>query len=259
MPCGSWLRWLALLLWLLAGAGCVTPPHPYAILPGHTGGGTGQRLLVLPLNVVVSLPAELQAPSKGVAEEIVRYLEESGNSVETLGFYDARSRWLAAVKQVQAAGDVHQDFNSAARVFVEQLAGAKEFDAMLMPNLVYRTAELNQGSSSVSWDGVSREIDVADRPQRVGSIYYMSEFYGTMDGVSLHVYGFDTAGERFFESFGGVDLVHEAHMGDAVTGHHYEMRLKPAPLGNKERLREGIELAFDPYVSAPAQASAGSR
>jgi hypothetical protein len=248
-----------LLLAIFAGSGCAAVPHPYAILPGHEGGGAGQRLVVLPLNVVVSMPGELQKPSKSVADLTSRYLQESGNTVETLSFYDARSRWLAAVRTVQAAGGSDQDFNAAGRVFVEQLAQEKEFDAVVMPNLVYRTADIYSGSSTVSWDGVKRDMEVVNQAQMKGSIHLMGNFFGSIDAVSLHVFIFDAGGERFFESYGGLDLVHLADVAGAEDEYRWQMRLKSDPLADEGALREGIELAFDPYVEKREQPRASRR
>jgi len=72
---------------------------------------------------------------------------------------------------------------------------------------------------------------------------------------------FDRAGERVFESYGGLDLVHEADLVGAgeLTKGHYAMRLKHDPLNDAAAVREGIELAFDPYVPAPEKRQAAAR
>lgn len=241
------------VLTLLAGSGCQTPSHPYAILPGHEGAGSGQRLVVLPLNLVVSLPAELEKPSKRFAELLVDYLREAGNEVQVLHLSHARSGWMSAVANVKAASVEEPDFNAVADHFVAKLREAYEFDAVVMPDLVFRMADMYQGSSAVAWDGVKREMEVANQAHMKGSIYLMGGFYGKMNGVSLHLYIFDATGMRFFESYGGLDLVHFADVEDAESKPRYEMKLKPNPLANEVVLNEGIGVAFDPYVTDPGR------
>jgi hypothetical protein len=77
-----------------------------------------------------------------------------------------------------------------------------------------------------------------------GSLAYASLPTGKMEAVSLHV--FDPEGEQVFESYGGLDLVHEADAGNALETLHVGWRLMPHRLEDEDALRAGIALAFEP-------------
>jgi hypothetical protein len=228
---------------------CVTPPpHPYRLAPGHEGAATVEKVMVLPLNVVVALPAELQEPAGRVSSLIADYLRASGKEVESIGLYAARDLWVSAVRKAKASPDVEQDFDAVAPTFVRFLHDQHRFDALVMPSLVYRSARIVQGSRSVVWDGVKRELEIVNEEHMHMSVYLASNPSGTMRGVSLHLLVFGAEGERLFESYGGMDLVDQADLGGSFEAKAFQMRVKNYRLTDEIALREGITVAFDPYL-----------
>jgi hypothetical protein len=80
-----------------------------------------------------------------------------------------------------------------------------------------------------------------------------------MSAVSLHLLVYDGTGARVFDSFGGLDLVHEVDVG--IPGRSdpnsrpqfqsWEMRLKRKRLNDTAAIREGVAMAFPPYLTPP--------
>ena len=239
--------------------GCLTPPHPYAIAPGQEGANGAKAFLLLPLNLVVALPAELERPSRRVSQLTADYLADCGKDVSSLGLYSARDFWRGAVRDAEQSEDAEQTFDAAAPLFVRRIRESQPFDALVMPSLVYRTARIAQGSRFVAWDGVKRELETVNEPHNVGGFIVMVDPAGEMPAVSLHVFVFDAEGERIFESYGGLDLVHKFDFSSApkvIRKDHLDMPLKSRRLDDEAALREGIAVTFEPYLTPPPEAGA---
>ena len=215
--------------------GCLgTPPHPYTLAPGHEGAPGVEAFLLLPLNLTVSLPSELEASSEGVSDAILDYLREAGRDVSDLSFHAAREEWDRTVNEVEASASLLDDFPTAARRFVERLRESRDFDVMIMPNLVYRDGKI-RGRFHVVCDGVRRRIE---RRKRIPASLK------AMRCVSLSVMVFDREGAMVFESYGGLDLP------VAIDFEEYRITfpLREDRLTDVTLLREGIGVAFDPYI-----------
>ena len=72
--------------------GCANiPPAPYAIAPGYEGAASIDEVLLVPLNLTVSLPAEFEESTGPVLEMVSAYLQESGKSVNSMRLHQARN------------------------------------------------------------------------------------------------------------------------------------------------------------------------
>jgi hypothetical protein len=242
---------------LLSLAACA-PRYPYTLATGHAGAPGVQTLALLPLNLVIALPSELESPVERVSDQIEAYLKERGKGVLTLGMYDSRQRWVAAVSQAKQAGP-KSDFETAAKILVESLRERQAFDALVMPSLVYRNASMQGGSRSAVWDGVKRQLKVIGEKHMHTDIYLMNSFHGKISAVSLHLLVYDAQGQRVFERFGGLDLAHEADVSgsDFGTGSGWQLRVRPDALEDAAALREGVRIAFTPYLPPPTAAAPG--
>jgi hypothetical protein len=235
---------------LVAGLVCVacTTPHPYTLAPGASG-AAARSLVVFPVNVVLSLPSELEPSSERADAAIRAYLVDAhGKEISTPRVLEARDLWMRSIREAAAAGE-GSDFSDAVRILARGLRESGPYDALVIPSLLYRPARMS--GYSVQWDGVSRRVPVNSPPQRVGSIHVSTSFSGQMDAVSLHVLVYDVEGRELFESFGGLDLAHEVEVWGnpqrpSETG--WDFVLRPDPLEDPALLREGIAIAFDPYL-----------
>lgn len=242
--------WLA-LLWLAACAS----RYPYTIAPGQKGAPGVQTVVLLPLNLVVALPPELGPPVERVSEQIEAYLGRRGKTVIAPGVYDSRLAWNDAVSRAKTVAS-EESFDAAMRILVERLQETQRFDALVMPSLVYRDARMQAWSHIAIWDGVKRELHATGEENRDGDVQLMNSFYGKISAVSLHVLVYDAQGGRVFERFGGLDLAHEADV-SALYQQKPEgwLRLKDEVLGDTAAVREGIRIAFYPYLPISAQTS----
>jgi len=243
---------VATALTVLCAAGCITPPsHPYAIAPGYEGAASTKTFLLLPLNVMVDLPDELQRPAPHVSELMTAHLEARGKEVSSIGLYAAREFWRAATRDVEKSDDAERNFVAAAPPFAMQLQEQKAFDALVIPSLVYREARIVEGSHSVIWDGVNREVEIVNETLVHGSFHFTAYPGGEMPAVSLHVIVLDAQGHRIFESYGGLDLVHKFDLtGAADHEGRFHLPFRSNRLGDDAFLREGIGLAFEPFLPA---------
>ena len=108
-----------------------------------------------------------------------------------------------------------------------------------------------------SWDGVERKIHVVNMPHmaagRTDNMMQKVMVGVGMDGSalvsSLHVAVLDRDGRQVFEGRGGLDLVQEIEV--VPVDHSYRIKLNPRGDLFQDRtfVREGIELAFTPYLS----------
>lgn len=71
--------------------------------------------MLLPLNVAVALPAELQDPAPHVANSIEDFLKSSGRTVDPIGLCEARDAWAFAAKSVRSSPELEQEFGIVAR------------------------------------------------------------------------------------------------------------------------------------------------
>ncbi len=131
------------------------------------------------------------------------------------------------------------------RVFTRGLFESTVFDALVVPSLVYREAKLNK--RRIKWDGVTRRLGKQEGESR----RVPESFRGVISAVSLHVMVFSAGGELIFENYGGVNLAHELML---VPGELGGLRadLRDDVLGEHRYLREGVELAFEPYLPRPS-------
>lgn len=238
---------LALLAWLAC-----TAPAPYVIAPGQEGAPGVRRVLLCPMNVALALPSEIAEGAAPVQREIVAYLEARDLQVERLGLRSARQRWRAAAVEAKQQGATQ-----AATLFVQGLAKQHEFDALVMPSLISYAVRVTDNRGS--WDGVSRRMAMVNVP-RQGGVRATDTFSkgvalggvtGDVPVTSLHVMVFSRDGERLFEGRGGLDYVHEIDLEGARETYRYHLRRKPHLLEEPEIVREGIEIAFDPYLPPP--------
>jgi hypothetical protein len=236
---------LIALVLLLAGCGS-TGRNPAAALAGESA----QRLLVLPLNVVATLPSEFEEPSALVWKQLQTYLELQGKQMQTLSLIDARRLWRESIQQVKMQEASMHGFDAAAQILALELTQYADFDDVIIPSLFVRQARM-QGKRA-SWDGVGRTIEIEGEPRTTGSIYLSSSLSGTIRAASLHVVVLDAQGTEVHEGLGGLEVVDFIHVfgddDDSISQRRWVFGLRPDLFSNREHLREGISEAFDPFL-----------
>ncbi len=113
-------------------AACVTPQlHPYELDEAHVGAPGVERVALLPLNVLLALPPELDESTRGVTAEVRKHLSACGVEIIHFGLGEARHLW----NEVTDVEGEEEDTERVAR-YVKRLHAKRSFDVLVMPSLV---------------------------------------------------------------------------------------------------------------------------
>jgi hypothetical protein len=202
--------------------------------------------MVLPVNLTIKTPPEFSPVLDDMFGAIAGYIRDRRNTLETFSRKEATARWAASIIEVKKSEALEDNFETAMRVYVEHLAKARSFDAVIAPSIVYRTTKSRD--RTVKWDGVFRKMKVVNLSDQAKNKGLARALTVEISGVSLHVMVFDSDGDLIFQRYGGLDLAHDIDM----TGAEYTMApgllLKEDLLKESDHLSEGIGVAFDPYL-----------
>jgi hypothetical protein len=223
-------------------------------------GSESRVFLILPLNVAMAMPQELENSSPILWRELELYLREQGKELKTVSRQVARNLWVRSIKQARAGEKgARAGYDDAARALAIELRKHAAFDAMIAPSLFVREAKIE--NDTASWDGVQRAIEFEFEEARLGARTSVANrpLEGVAPGVSLHVAVFDEQGEKLHEAQGGLDLLVRVHVGRKGPWHEddanalaadptFEFATRPDPFGDRAHLREGFNAAFAPFL-----------
>lgn len=225
----------------LLAEGCATSPQNRLYRPA---GADLQRVLLLPLNVVIAMPGELTSGAKRVDQALHGYLAERGKSIETLGLAEARKAWLASAMECKAVGRGCRGFDGAARVLARHLRENREYELLIVPYLLLRPARMRL--NNVAWDGVERRIERIGESNDGG--FELDS--GSIEAPSLAVFAFSSDGDKLFQGVGGLDLAHRLvfppKRGSQALRWTFELR--DDLFSDPALLREGVAVALDPLL-----------
>lgn len=206
-----------------------------------------RRFAILPLNSMQPAAPELLVAKDRMLGQIAAYLKVQRRDRRTITEDQTKALWRVSTAEVHASGSP-RNFESAIRVFAPKLAEIEPFDALVVPSLVYRSARLIRNKAK--WDEVVRPINAdvhsPDVNVRVDTI--PPGYRGFVKAVSLHVMVFSPTGEKLFDNFGGIDVVHDFTLDRAGE---IQAKFREKVLESYRYMREGVELAFEPYFSRP--------
>ncbi len=209
--------------------------------PGARSAPQPTRFAVLLPNSLVPVPPELSGATDRLLGQITRYLAAQGREPGVIDPLEAQRLWLASIAEADESDTVSHDFHGAMKIFARKLGGPAAFDAIVVPSLVYREGRLR--NRVVKWDGVVRRLPTVGEDSNP----IPQSFEANVPVVSLHVMVFGASGESTFENYGGVDLVHSFRLEPGDEG-RLRVELRDPVLGGRRFLREGVEVAFDPYL-----------
>ena len=207
------------------------------------------EVMLLPLNLMVDLPNELEEGAPRVEAALQSYFVSQGKRVSTLDLADAHRVWAASAGALRAeVGEEAMSFEGAARLLARRLHELHAFDVLVLPALVFRPARLY--TRRVSWDGVERSLETVDEPTEVGSMWLANTFHGEIRAPSLLVYAFSPDGAPIFQGVGGLDLAHRARIlpGARVSETRWTLERRPELFSDASLIQEGIAIALDPLL-----------
>lgn len=228
--------------------------HTNTVTPGHEGAPGVKRFLVCAPNTVIALPAELQDATGVLREQVDAYLRFQSREAQWIDLYDSKRLWNEAM----TAAKEHGAIEKTPAYFAKELDEHYDFDAIVMPSILLHKTRALEGSAA--WDGVSRLMQVVNAPRmpagRGQSTLAQGIAQGGISGdvlvTSVHVLVFSREGERILEGRGGIDFVHDVDMSPLKAKFSWQYRTRDLTR-NVDALREGIAIAFDPYLTPPEE------
>jgi hypothetical protein len=226
-----------LSVWGLACA--YAPVHEHEIADGWRGAPEVSRVLLAPMNATGTIAEELQPGAEQTFALAVEHLEANGIAVERVPLFRFRNAWTRSFEGVELDPKAPELPSEAIANLAKRLAVEHDFDVLLMPALEIRNARVNQFSQR--WDGVSRGWK-DERMVGGGS----TRWTGDVPAASLRVRVYAATGEEVFDGVGGLDVMFKYTQGNQMT-------LVDAPLSDADHLREGVRIAFDPFIPFVAE------
>lgn len=232
--------------------GCVGSSN--TLVPGNEGAPGVKRVLLSSPNTVITLPAEMGGLAEPLREQIDAYLDFHDRDARWLDLYESRQLWENAVNAAKQSGAVEK-----APVFFAQQADERyDFDAIVMPSVLVHQTRALEGRAQ--WDGVTRQMQLMNAPQMPRGGWRSTFAEGVAAGgvagdvmvTSVHVLIFSRSGERVFEGRGGFGFVHDVDLSRIRETYKFQYQMRDLA-GDIDAMREGIALAFDPYLPQPAE------
>jgi hypothetical protein len=231
--------------------GCASDPEN-TLAPGHEGAPGVKRFFVCAPNTVIALPAELQAETGVLREQVDAYLHWHDRESQWINLYDSKREWTEAIRVAKQQGAIEK----APVLFAQALGKLYDFDAIVMPSILLHKTRATDGYAA--WDEVGRRMKVVNAPRRppVRGQNTLADgiAFGGVTGevlvTSVHVLVYSREGERVFEGRGGIAFVHDADMAAAMKKYTWEPRMRD-PAGDVDAMREGVAIAFHPYLVKP--------
>jgi len=245
-------NWLCLVLLPIAFAlACSTWPFGSTHEPGPTeiAGREAQTIVLVPLNIVLALPTELDSTTEMVSDALVEHIEAQGKTVHLLDFRVARTLWIQATRIVSESNRA-KNFENAAQVLTRLIGEKMEFDAIIIPSLFLQNAKLKQTSAGVDahWDGATQRLEWIGTP----SDKTRDPKLRSISAASILVYILDRTGRELLEKRTGLEIVE--HLEIEVKKRQGQDQktwiVKPdlPPIGDKERLDAAIAFALYPFL-----------
>ena len=252
MPCFSCPRPLFTLLCLsiLLVACSSTPTYNPTVFPYEIN---QQQLDSQPIKTVVIAHVNLGLPSRNYLEKeapridtmVNAYLKENGFKV--LPQREFEQRWNTAVRAFgdpvdPTTGKVNMKTFSQIMINVRDEMRNLDLDAFIFTDLVELQTAFSGGLQHLArWDGVTRKPSLQGPGDGVSADFDWSMLVAV---ASLQISIYNMELQRVFASRGGIDAT-EAIDSRSSTGRYIRRRQM---LENDTFIREGIELAFYPFI-----------
>jgi len=194
---------------------CATPGPPPGPNPAQIAGQEAKTIVLAPLNIVSSLPPELEGSTKMISAALVDHLEAHGKTVRVIGFRAGRDLWKSSMKEVRDSGE-KRNFENAARVYARRIGEQLDFDVLIVPSVFIQNAKMR--ARTVRWDGAEQEMVIE----------------GGINSKRANLYQ-GNMGQK--GGYSGRETVSQELVNDT-----------PA-IQDKERVRAGVAAALSPFLS----------
>ena len=239
------LSTFACTLLALGFASCASHPPPHPPSPAERAGRQAKILFIVPLNVALPMPSELESSALLVWRILVEHVESSGKRVVTLDVRTARTLWLESIRRVREEGG-EESFESAARLFVQRLAKQVDFDALVMPSIYVQNARI--GPEAAHWDRARQRMEFVGRSRWKIDPPGQS----TIEAASILMPIFDSEGREIQSRRTGLELIQHFEIQTEKRRGHDKRTWVPArddpPIEDENRVRAAIAHALRPFL-----------
>jgi hypothetical protein len=238
---------------VIAFLSCASDQVNTLVSPSDAGAPGVKRFLVCAPNTMIALPAELQGATATLRQHVDAYFQFHERDAEWLDLYESKRLWTEAL----AAAKTDNAIARTPAYFAKAAAKEHQFDAIVVPSILLH--QVRAVSSYAKWDGVERRMKVVGAPKK----HFSGAAKDTLvDGIenggisgdvmvtSVHVLVYTREGEKVFEGRGGIAFVHDIDLSHIQKKHLWSYRMRD-PVVDVGSLREGIAIAFHPYLTQP--------
>jgi len=241
---------LLALLFLISASPALSEPSEATASELDTG-----RVLLVPLNLGVRAAPEVESGMDPVWQELVSYFEAREPKLASLARDSASDLWEDAVSDPAAKDEAgERDVYAAYASFARRVAEQVEYDSIVIPSLVTRTAKVR--GQRASWDGVRRYVETPRaslaglETRGGGTSFAVNGIRGRIGAASLHVAVLSADGELRYEGAGGLAVLQRPVLRQSNRGNGLEMAVRSEAFQDRKELREGIETAFQKPLPA---------
>lgn len=216
------------------------------------------RIVVAPLNLAIRAPSGLAIDTTPVREELIQHFQQMDRPVKVIEPESATRIWDDSFAELANSGQ-QPELTTALQHFALRLAEHSDYDMLVMPSLLLRSARVRGGSAY--WDGVKQRLPVRsvapfgniDAVEPMGVRASRWNFKGRVAAVSLHVMVLTPDGRSVYQGIGGLDVLQEAKLAADGRG-AWELVNRADPFDRSGSLRRGVSVAFEHPVSKIASA-----
>ena len=233
---------------------CATPGPPPGPSPAQIAGQEAKTIIIAPLNVVSSLPPELEGSTKMISAALVGHLEAHGKTVRVIGFRAGRDLWKSSMKEVRDSGE-KRNFDNAARVYARRIGEQLDFDVLIVPSIFIQNAKMR--ARTVRWDGAEQKMVIEGGINSNRANLYQGNM-GTLSvrAASLFVHVLDRDGNSIQTKRSGLELIQHLEWRVEQKGGYsgketvsQELVNDTPAIQDKERVRAGVAAALSPFLS----------
>lgn len=233
-------------------AACASGPPP-GPTPAQIAGMQAETIAISPMNIVSSLPTELEGSTQIVVNALVEVLEAHGKKAVLIGYRAGRDLWRDSKKEVRESG-LPPNFDNAARIYARKIGEQFEFDALIVPSIFIQNARKRR-SSIVRWDDAEQSLEIRGDSRGVT----LADV--TVKAASLFVQILDREGNSIHTKRVGLELIqHLTYGAERGSGYSdredraskfinsWEMTNDVPPIQDEERVRAGVAATLSPFL-----------
>lgn len=208
-----------------------------------------KKVVLAPVSIGAPVGSHLKSGERRTKGLVKKYLKKNGYKI--LPNYVFENAWAQAIRNYgnvydPTTGRINVNTWRSAMLSVgEKLRKETDVDAIIFADIIEHDIAHNMGTQhSARWYGVTRKPSMQGVS---GGVPVDFNWNQTLRGASLQVAIFDIENlEQLFASFGGLDTLQEINLRNTGAGAGYIRRKKL--LGNNDKIEEGIQIAFHPFI-----------